>query len=55
MHPDELANWLKIKEVFETEGTTDNFYYKRACVIVGGGPDPMNNIGNGTQDDATQT
>ena len=41
MHPDEYANWVKIKKVFEEKGTTDNWYYKRACAIVDGKPDPM--------------
>jgi len=25
----------------EEKGTTDNFFYKRACAIVGGKPDPL--------------
>lgn len=41
MHPDELANWERLKTVFEESGNTDNFYYKRACAIVGGKPDPL--------------
>ena len=41
MHPDELANWERLKKVFEESGNTDNFYYKRACAIVGGKPDPL--------------
>ena len=40
MHPDELSNWAIIKEKFEENGTTENYYYKRACAIVGGQPDP---------------
>jgi|TARA_A100001011_G_C14095447_1_gene750419 hypothetical protein len=50
MHPDELANWARIKEAFEEKGTTDNFFYKRACAIVKGLPDPMNNPPNVSQD-----
>jgi len=50
MHPDEFANWVKIKEVFEENGTTNNFYYKRACAIVDGLPDPMKNLKNVSQD-----
>jgi len=50
MHPEELANWVKIKEVFEENGTTDNYFYKRACAIVGGQPDPMKNLPNVSQD-----
>tara|TARA_B100000035_G_C20685980_1_gene416136 strand:+ start:116 stop:271 length:156 start_codon:yes stop_codon:yes gene_type:complete len=51
MHPDELANWAKIKETFEESGNTDNFFYKRACAIVMGQPDPMNNLSNVSQDE----
>jgi len=50
MHPDETANWAIIKETFEENGTTDNFYYKRACAIVGGQPDPMKYLPNVSQD-----
>ena len=41
MHPDEFANWVKIKETFEQNGTTDNFFYVRACAIVRGEKDPI--------------
>jgi len=41
MHPDDLQNWKTIKEAMETSGNTDNYYYKRAVMIVGGGNDPM--------------
>jgi hypothetical protein len=41
MSGEEKANWLKIKEAMEEKGTTDNFFYKRACAIVGGKPDPL--------------
>tara|TARA_Y100000287_G_scaffold104794_1_gene83929 strand:- start:118 stop:273 length:156 start_codon:yes stop_codon:yes gene_type:complete len=50
MHPDELANWTRIKEVFEENGTTDNYFYRRACAIVRGEPDPMSNLPNVPQD-----
>ena len=50
MHPDELQNWQIIKEKFEEDRTTDNFFYKRACAIVGGQPDPMKNLPNVSQD-----
>tara|TARA_S200002703_G_scaffold24614_1_gene21362 strand:+ start:605 stop:760 length:156 start_codon:yes stop_codon:yes gene_type:complete len=50
MHPDELQNWKIIKKKFEENGTTDNFFYKRACAIVNGQPDPMNNLPNVSQD-----
>jgi hypothetical protein len=50
MHSDELQNWQIIKEKFEENETTDNFFYTRACAIVSGLPDPMDNIRNVTQD-----
>ena len=50
MHPDTYANWVKIKEVFEENGSTDNFFYIRACAIVKGLPDPLDVKTNGTQD-----
>ena len=51
MHPDEFQNWKTIKETFEENGTTDNYYYKRACAIVGGQPDPMSSLSNVSQDE----
>ena len=51
MHPDDLKNWTIIKEKFEENGTTENFYYKRACAIVGGLPDPMSNLPNVSQEE----
>jgi|TARA_R100000030_G_scaffold2036_1_gene1704 hypothetical protein len=48
-------NWVRVKETFEESGNTDNFYYKRACAIVGGQPDPLENLKHGTQDDTTET
>ena len=50
MHPNELQNWKIIKEKFEENGTTDNWFYKRACAIVRGEPDPMDNLKNVSQD-----
>jgi len=50
MHPEEFQNWATIKKVFEENGTTDNFFYKRACAIIGGQPDPMSNLPNVSQD-----
>lgn len=41
MHPDDYKNWVKIKKVFEENGTTDNMFYKRACKIVKGEKDPL--------------
>jgi len=34
-------NWVKIKETFEKSGNTNNMFYKRACAIVSGNPDPL--------------
>ena len=50
MHPDEFQNWATIKKVFEENNTTDNYFYVRACAIVGGDPDPMKNFPNASQD-----
>ena len=46
-------NWVRVKEALEECGNTDNFYYRRACAIVLGQPDPMEtvSVGNGTQDE----
>ena len=41
MSEEEKANWLKIKEAMEGKDNTDNFFYKRACAIVSGKPDPL--------------
>ena len=48
-------NWVRVKETFELSGNTDNFFYKRACAIVEGQPDPLKNLKYGTQDDTTKT
>ena len=36
-----LENWKKIKWLMEQSGRTDNMFYKRACAIVAGKPDPI--------------
>ena len=36
-----FENWVRVKEALEESGNTDNFYYRRACAIVSGAPDPM--------------
>ena len=41
MHPDEYENWVRIKKVFEENGTTDSMFYQRACKIVNGEKDPL--------------
>lgn len=42
-----LENWKKIKESMEASGKTDNMFYKRACKIVNGKKDPLDNLLNG--------
>jgi len=37
-------NWVKIKATFEASGNTDNMFYKRACAILSGRPDPLDKI-----------
>ena len=37
-------NWVKVKEVFEESGNIENFFYKRACAIVAGGSDPLDDM-----------
>lgn len=44
MDKDTYENWVRVKETFEESGNTDNFYYRRACAIVGGGSDPLDNM-----------
>ena len=43
MKEDELKNWERIKEYFETlpEHKRDNMFYKRATAICDGKPDPL--------------
>ncbi len=44
MDKDTYNNWVKVKETFESSGNTENFYYQRACAIVGGAPDPIDKM-----------
>ena len=37
-------NWVKVKEIFESSGNTNNFFYQRACAIIGGAPDPIDKM-----------
>ncbi len=37
-------NWVRIKETFEKSGNTDNMFYKRVCVIIKTGKDPLERI-----------
>ena len=43
MNTQEIDNWKKIKEYFETlpEHKRDNMFYKRACALVADKPDPL--------------
>ena len=43
MSKDDLENWEKIKLHMESLGKTDNYYYKRAVMILAGHDDPMEN------------
>lgn len=36
-----FANWVKIKETFESSGNTNNMFYKRAVEIVKTRRDPL--------------
>ena len=38
---EELANWQRIKESMEQNGTTNNMFYTRAVAIVAGGKDQI--------------
>lgn len=42
MSPEELGNWRKVKEHFESlpEAQRNNHFYRRACLICDGKPDP---------------
>ena len=50
-------NWVKVKQTFESSGNTDNFFHNRACAIVSGQPDPLDNVNPsyGTQNGGTET
>ena len=37
----EIENWKKVKEALEKANKTDSFFYKRACLIIEGKPDPL--------------
>ena len=41
MTDEERTNWQRIKDAMEEKGTTDNFFYQRACAIVDDKPDPL--------------
>ena len=39
-------NWVRIKEMFESSGNTDNMFYNRAIEIVKSRKDPMDKFFN---------
>ena len=41
MSQEERDNWQRIKDTFEENGTTDNYFYKRAVAICEGKNDPI--------------
>ena len=41
MDPEVLENWAKIKAHLEAVGKTDCAFYRRACRILSGHPDPL--------------
>ena len=41
MDPEVLQNWAKIKAHLEAVGKTDCAFYRRACRILAGHPDPL--------------
>jgi len=36
-----IKNWQRVKEALEKAGKTDCMFYRRACAIVAGRPDPL--------------
>ena len=44
MNKEELANWQRIKQKMEENGTTDNMFYTRAVAICAGQPDPLDKL-----------
>lgn len=34
-------NWIRIKEIFEKSGNTNNMFYRRACEIIKSKKDPL--------------
>ena len=50
VHLGHLITAESIKKVFEENNTTDNYFYVRACAIVGGQPDPLDTKKNVSSD-----
>ena len=44
MDKEEKANWQRIKDHLEEVDKTDNWFYRRAVVIVDGANDPLPTI-----------
>ena len=44
MDKETFENWRKIKTALESADKTDTYFYKRACAIVKGLPDPLDII-----------
>jgi hypothetical protein len=44
MDQQERDNWKKVKVALEKNEKTDTYMYKRACVIAGGGDDPLKDV-----------
>ena len=36
-----IENWQRVKQALEKAGKTDCMFYRRACAIVAGRPDPL--------------
>ena len=54
MNKEDAENWQRVKDYFEElpEFKRDNMFYKRACMIVAGHPDPLDNHGQLDQEDS---
>ena len=46
MDDNTYSNWVKIKQIFEESGNTENAFYKRACQIVKSKKDPLDKFLN---------
>ena len=48
-----VENWHRIKRALEKAGKTDCMFYKRACSILAGRPDPLTPISLPSHDQNT--
>jgi len=58
MNQHSYENWVKIKELYEASGNTNNMFYKRACEIVKTKKDPLDEFFRGkneSQDGSNKT